>query len=109
MVACSASLNLLRIEHIIVRTLLLCYHHNMNMETGSKSLPSHPLGPLASLAALAQEWRTRGGGVGATWAGLWHPAQQSEILATVAEHAQRVDDMLLKRLARRGTLPGVGS
>jgi hypothetical protein len=45
--------------------------------------------------------------VGTTWAGLWHPTQQSEILAAVAEHAQRVDDILLKRLARRGALPGV--
>jgi len=107
MVACSASLNLLCIEHIIVRTLLLCYHHNMNVEAGSKSLCSHPLGPLAGLAALAQEWRTRGAGVSTTWAGLWSPTHQSEILAAVAEHAQRVDDILLKHLARRGALPGV--
>jgi len=107
MVACSASLNLIRIEHIIVQTLLLCCHHNMKIEAESKSPPSHPLGPLASLAALAQEWRTRGSGLGTTWAGLWHPSQQSDILAAVTEHAQRVDDIILKRLARRGALPGV--
>src|SRR5438128_1058479 len=78
-------------------------------EHGSKNCPlaSHPLGPLATLAALAQEWRTRGGGLGTTWAGLWHPTQQSDILAAVAQHAQRMDVVTLKRLARRGALPGV--
>jgi len=79
----------------------------MSIEAGSKSLPSHPLGPLGGLAALAQEWRTRGGGLGTTWAGLWPSTQQSEILAAVAEHTQRVDNIILKRLARRSALPGV--
>ena len=79
----------------------------MNLQQQSVSLSSHPLGPLAGLAALTQEWRTRGGGLGTTWAGLWHPTQQSEILTAVAEHTQRVDDIILKRLARRGALPGV--
>src|SRR6266508_1904969 len=79
----------------------------MNTEAETTSLPSHLLGPLASLAALAQEWRTRDGGLGATWAGLWHPTQQSDILAAVAQHAQRMDDVTLKRLARLGALPGV--
>jgi hypothetical protein len=79
----------------------------MNTETATASLPSHPLGPLASLAALAQEWRMRGGGLGSTWAGLWHPTQQSDILTVVAQHAQRMDDVTLKRLARLGALPGV--
>ncbi len=79
----------------------------MSTEANTSGLPVHPLGPLASLAALAQEWRARGGGLGTTWAGLWHPTQQSDILATVAKHAQRVDDITLKRLARLGVLPGV--
>jgi len=79
----------------------------MNTETETTTLPSHPLGPLAELAARAQEWRTRGSGAGTTWAGLWHPTQQSDILATIDQHAQRVDDATLKRLARRGALPGV--
>src|SRR6266508_4868277 len=79
----------------------------MNTEAETTSLPSHLLGPLASLAALAQEWRTRDGGLGATWAGLWHPTQQSDILTAVAQHALRVDDVTLKRLARLGALPGV--
>jgi hypothetical protein len=79
----------------------------MNTEAGTTSLLSHPLGPLARLAALAQEWRTRGGGLGTTWAGLWHPTQQSEILAAVAQHAQRMDAVTLTRLARLGALPGV--
>jgi len=79
----------------------------MNTEAETTSLPSHLLGPLVSLAALAQEWRTRDGGLGATWAGLWHPTQQSDILTAVAQHAQRVDDVTLKRLARLGALPGV--
>jgi hypothetical protein len=86
---------------------MLCYYHNMNVETRSSPLSSHPLGPLAGLAALAQEWRTRGSGASATWAGLWHPTQQSDILATIDQHAQHVDDEILKRLARRGALPGV--
>jgi hypothetical protein len=95
------------IEHKVVCVSLLCYHHNMSIEAEPKTLPSHPLGPLSRLAALAQEWRTRGGGVGTTWAGLWHPTQLSEILVAIVQHAQRVDDVTLKRLARRGALPGV--
>jgi hypothetical protein len=87
MVACSAILKLLRIEHEVTLVLILCYHHNVGIVAEPKTLSSHPLGPLASLAALAQEWRTRGSGVGTTWAGLWHPTQQPEILAAVAEHA----------------------
>src|SRR6266511_1458662 len=79
----------------------------MSIEEEPASLSSHPLGPLVGLAALAQEWRTRGGGLGTTWAGLWHPTQQSEILAAVAERTKRVDDITLTRLARRGALPGV--
>jgi hypothetical protein len=98
---------LLQIEREVVLVLALCYHHNMNTEAESTALPSHPLGPLAGLAALAQEWRTRDGSLGTTWAGLWHPTAQSEILAAVAQHAQRVDDVILKRLARLGALPGV--
>jgi hypothetical protein len=89
----------------VIISIILCYYRNMITDT--ISLPSHPLGPLASLAALAQEWRTRGGGLGTTWAGLWHPTQQSDILAAVAEYAQRVNDATFKRLARRGALPGV--
>ena len=58
-------------------------------------------------AALAQEWRTRDSALGTTWAGLWQPTQQSDILAAVSQHAQRVDDVALKRLARLGVLPGV--
>src|SRR5690242_11541549 len=79
----------------------------MNTKRESSLLSSYPLGPLAGLAALAQEWRTRGSGLGTTWAGLWHPTQQSEILAAVSQHTQRVDDLILKRLARLGVLPGV--
>jgi hypothetical protein len=45
--------------------------------------------------------------VGTTWAGLWHPTQQEDILLIIDQHAQRVDDVTLKRLARRGALPGV--
>jgi hypothetical protein len=86
---------------------ILCYHHNINIEADIPALPVHPLGPLAGLAALAQEWRTRDSGLGTTWAGLWHPTQQSEILAAVAQHAQRMDAVTLTRLARRGALPGV--
>jgi len=78
----------------------------MNREAEMTSL-RHPLGPLAGLAALAQEWRTRGSGAGATWAGLWHPTQQSDTLAIIDQHAQQVDDATLKRLVRRGALPGV--
>jgi len=44
---------------------------------------------------------------GHTWAGLWQPTQQSDILAAVSQHAQRADDVALKRLARLGVLPGV--
>lgn len=58
-------------------------------------------------AALAQEWRTRDSALGTTWAGLWQPTQQSDILAAVSQHAQRVDDVALKRLACLGVLPGV--
>jgi hypothetical protein len=94
------------IEHIIVRVLLWCYYHNMTLEVSS-SLSSHPLGPLARLASLAQEWRTRGSSLGTTWAGLWHPSQQCSILTAVAQHAQRMDDVTLKRLARLGALPVV--
>src|SRR6266540_3033119 len=79
----------------------------MSTEANTSGLPVHPLGPLASLAALAQEWRTRGGGLGTTWAGLWHPTQQSDILTVVAQHAQHMDDVALKRLARLSILPGV--
>src|SRR5437867_4979621 len=79
----------------------------MNIDVEATSLSSHPLGPLAGLAALAQEWRTRGGGFGTTWAGLWHPTQQSDILTAVAQHAQRVDEVIVKRLARFGVLSGV--
>ena len=86
---------------------MLCYHHNMSSEITFSSLSAHPLGPLAGVAALAQEWRTRGSGAGATWAGLWQPTQQPQILASIDQHTQRVDDTTLKRLARRGALPGV--
>jgi hypothetical protein len=79
----------------------------MSTEAEPTSLLSHPLGPLASLAALAQEWRTRDSGLGTTWAGLWHPTQQSDILTAITQHAQRVDDVTLPRLARLGALPGV--
>jgi hypothetical protein len=79
----------------------------MNTEADTPALPVHPLGPLAGVAALAQEWRTRDSGLGTTWAGLWHPTQQSEILTAVAQHAQRMDTMTLTRLARLGALPGV--
>lgn len=68
---------------------------------------SHPLGPLASLPALAQEWRTRGAGPGATWAGLWHPRQHDEIMQVVLQHAHRVDEALIRRLALKWALPGV--
>lgn len=79
------------------------------MSTTAQSLPllDHPLGPLASLAVRAQEWRTREARLGTTWAGLWHPALQDEILTIVAQHAQRVDDESMKQLADRGVLPGV--
>lgn len=69
--------------------------------------PAHPLGPLAGLPALAQEWRTRGAGRGATWAGLWHPRQHDEIMQVVLQHTQRVDETLRARLARKWALPGV--
>jgi hypothetical protein len=45
--------------------------------------------------------------LGTTWAGLWHPTQQAEILAVVAQYTQRMDGATLKRLARLGVLPGV--
>jgi hypothetical protein len=76
-----------RIDQDNVLVVTLCYHHNMNTEAETTSIPSHPLGPLASLAALAQE--------------------QSDILTAVAHHAQRMDAVTLKRLARLGALPGV--
>src|SRR6266542_1844438 len=79
----------------------------MSIEANTPDLPVHPLGPLAGLAALAQEWRTRDSGLGTTWAGLWHPTQQSDILAAVAQHAQRMDAVTLKHWARLGALPGV--
>ena len=72
-----------------------------------QAYPAHPLGPLAGLPALAQEWRTRGAGRGATWAGLWHPRQHDEIMQVVLQHAQRVDEALRGRLARKWALPGV--
>ena len=72
-----------------------------------QAYPAHPLGPLAGLPALAQEWRTRGAGRGATWAGLWYPRQHDEIMQVVLQHAQRVDEALRGRLARKWALPGV--
>ena len=59
------------------------------------------------MAALAQDWRTRDRGLGSTRAGLWHPWQEAEILAAVAEHVQRMDNATLKRLTRNSALPGV--
>jgi hypothetical protein len=91
----------------LVLIIILCYHHNMSIEAETPLLPAHPLGPLAGLAARAQEWRTRDTGLGTTWAGLWHPSHQDEILATIAQHAERMDTMTLGRLARLGALPGV--
>jgi hypothetical protein len=68
---------------------------------------SHPLGPLAGLAALAQERHTRGGEPGSTWVGLWRPEQQRELLDAVETVAERVDDATRSRLARKWALPGV--
>ena len=68
---------------------------------------AHPLGPLAVLAALAQEWHTRGGEPGSTWAGLWRPGQQRELLDAVEAVAERVDAATRSRLARKWALPGV--
>jgi hypothetical protein len=98
---------LLRIKQEVILVVMLCYYHNMSIEAEMSFLPAPPLGPLAGLAARAQEWRTRDTGLGTTWAGLWHPSHQDEILATIAQHAVRMDTMTLKRLARRGALPGV--
>lgn len=68
---------------------------------------AHPLGPLAPLAALAQEWHTRGREPGGTWAGLWRPEQQRQLLDTVEAFAERVDDATRSQLARKWALPGV--
>ena len=77
------------------------------MSETPQTYPAHPLGPLAGLPALAQEWRTRGAGRGATWAGLWHPRDHDEIMQVVLQHTQRVDEALRARLARKWALPGV--
>ena len=69
--------------------------------------PVHPLGPLISLAAQAQEWRTRGAPPRATWAGLWHPDLRALVEQLVAEHAFPLDAEVIARLARVGVLPGV--
>ncbi len=68
---------------------------------------THPLGPLAGLAAQAQEWRTRGAAPGATWAGLWHPDLRSQIEQLITEHAFRLAADTIGRLERTGVLPGV--
>jgi hypothetical protein len=68
---------------------------------------THPLGPLAGLAAQAQEWRTREAAGRATWAGLWLPDLRPQVEQLVAEHAFRLDADTIARLKRAGVLPGV--
>ena len=68
---------------------------------------AHPLGPLAALAALAQEWHTRGAEPGSTWAGLWRPDQQRELLDAVEAVAEPLDAVTRSRLARKWALAGV--
>src|SRR5262245_54244004 len=67
----------------------------------------HPLGPLADLVSLAQAWRAHGAGLGATWAGIWHPHLRDEIVQAITQHAAMVDEAERQRLARRWALSGV--
>jgi hypothetical protein len=57
------------------------------------------LGPLAPLAASADEWKSRATAGGMTWAGLWRTEHRADVLALVQQHTQKLDPADIRRLA----------
>ena len=77
------------------------------MQTVSDTQAGHPLGPLATLAASAYEWRTRETAGGTTWAGLWYTRSREDISRLIAEYTRPLDTAIARQLSRAGHLPGV--
>jgi hypothetical protein len=67
------------------------------------------LGPLAPLAAVAVEWRSRSTAGGMTWAGLYTIDRHADVIALVRQHTCALDQAAIRQLATAGHLPGVRS
>lgn len=64
--------------------------------------------PLAQLAVMSYEWKTRYVRLsGTTWAGLWHTANRAEVQELIVQHTQVLDSTIARQLLHAGRLPGV--
>lgn len=67
------------------------------------------LGPLAPVAANADEWKSRSTAGGMTWAGLWRTQYRDEVLKLIEQHTTPLTQDDIRQLVNMGQLPGVRS